>query len=243
MYYPNAPITEAIIDLRAASRNDVSMERLSAANASVEKTYPLRGDIFYVHGLVESDPGGEPTRSEGHEQAGFKFTSQDEKYVWQSRRDGFTLSRLAPYENWEPFRDEARRLWDLYRAQVVPELVSRVALRYINRIDIPTETVDLQDYFRTFPQVSPDLPQMLGGFFMQLMLPQPEFKSVAIVNQTIIPPPRPGVISIVLDIDIFREAEVPQDEPETWNIFERLHVLKNRVFEACITDKTRNLFQ
>ena len=52
-----------------------------------------------------------------------------EKQLVQARANGFTAHRLAPYEGWETFRHEARRLWDVYRQTVRPK-VARVAVRY-----------------------------------------------------------------------------------------------------------------
>ena len=47
----------------------------------------------------------------------------------------------------------------------------------------------------------------------------------------------------MLDIDIFSDQDVPDDEDAIWEFFERLHVRKNEVFESCITDTSRKLFQ
>ena len=44
------------------------------------------------------------------EQNGYIFASSDERQIFQARLDGFSFSRLAPYDRWETFRDEARRL-------------------------------------------------------------------------------------------------------------------------------------
>jgi uncharacterized protein (TIGR04255 family) len=48
-----------------------------------------------------------------HQHSGFKFTSLNKQQILQAQIDGFTFSTLAPYDRWELFRDEARRLWEL----------------------------------------------------------------------------------------------------------------------------------
>jgi uncharacterized protein (TIGR04255 family) len=60
--------------------------------------------------------------------------------------------------------------------------------------------------------------------------------------QAIIQPHKPGFVSIVLDIDVFREYQSPANEDETWSTLDRIRDIKNEIFEACITDKTRELF-
>jgi len=78
---------------------------------------------------------------------------------------------------------------------------------------------------------------------MQLRIPQADIKSLLLLSQAIIEPAKPGVVSVVLDNDIFRAEEVPTDEGEVWEFFDMLRERKNDVFEACITDKSRELFK
>lgn len=65
----------------------------------------------------------------------------------------------------------------------------------------------------------------------------------ALLNQTSVPSAREGAVSIILDVDLFRTADPPQDEDAVWEYFETLHQGKNDIFEACITPSTRELFQ
>jgi uncharacterized protein (TIGR04255 family) len=98
------------------------------------------------------------------------------------------------------FATEARRLWDLYRSVARPSKLIRLAVRYINRIDIPLPLNDFKDYLRTVPEVSPALPQGLTGYFMHLEIPLADIKSLALINETIIEPASQNVVSVVLDI-------------------------------------------
>lgn len=243
LLYSRAPITEAIIDLRIASRSEFGIEQLRLCVDSEKVSYPKRETISLALGKMEIGAGGSTSATAKQEQIGFKLSSADGKYVWQARHDGFTLSRLAPYEDWNTFCCEARRLWQNYRASAEPVIVDRVAVRYINRIDLPHRYVELKEYFRTSPEVSPELPPTLSGFFMQLQLPQTDLKGHLLIHQTIVPPDKPNVIPVILDIDLFRSDDVPNVEEEIWGYFEKLRIRKDEVFEACITDKTRELIR
>ena len=155
----------------------------------------------------------------------------------------FTFSRLSPYERWDKFREEAKRLWDIYRSVFKPTMLRRLAVRYINRIDIPLKdrSVDLKHFLRTFPEVSPAMTQDITNCFMQLELPQDDLGAVLQLTEAVIPPVKPDTLSVVLDIDLYREQDTPCDEKEIWEFFERLRTRKNEIFEACITDRTRKL--
>ncbi|MDR4483723.1 MAG: TIGR04255 family protein [Nitrospirales bacterium] len=111
--------------------------------------------------------------------------------------------------------------------------------RYINKLDLPLPLHDFKDYLRTVPEISPDMTQGLSGYFMQLQLPQVDLEAILVLNQTLIPPPEPSVVSVVLDFDLFCKDNVPSKDQDIWNRFEVLRTRKNKVFEACITDKTR----
>ncbi len=152
------------------------------------------------------------------------------------------MSRLAPYQRWESFRDEARRLWNKYAAVVQAEKISRVAVRYINRINIPLPLGDFSEYLRTVPEVSSDLPQGLSGYIMHLAIPLEDIKCLCLLNEAIVSPSAPETVSVVLDIDVFRTVELPTDQAELWDLVEVLRERKNLIFEACITDKARELF-
>jgi len=174
---------------------------------------------------------------------GLVCSSMDQRQIFQARIDGFTFSRLAPYDRWESFRDEARRLWAAYRMIAQPERVTRIAVRYVNRLDLPLPLRDFKDYLRTVPEVSPALPQGLTNFFMQLHIPQDDLDAMLLLNQAMIPPAHGGVVSVVLDIDLFRSKDLPDDDDSMWGIFEQLHTRKNDIFEGCITDLTRELIR
>jgi uncharacterized protein (TIGR04255 family) len=239
-HYSKAPIAEAIIEFRVKPTFGIGVIDLEKLYADAAGLYPTRRTINFTQGRIEVGERVSATTSTEH--LGFVFVSEDKKQVFQARLDGFAMSRLAPYENWNSFRDEARRLWNIYKRATRPERVDRVAVRYVNRFDLPLPLAEMKDYFRTVPEVSPDLPQILSTFFMQLNIPQ-EDGCTLLLNQTIADPPGPGIVSIVLDIDLFRESDLPTDEEGLWSLCERLRERKNRIFNACITERTKELIR
>jgi uncharacterized protein (TIGR04255 family) len=168
----------------------------------------------------------------------------------QIQLDRFAYSALAPYDEWESFRGEAMDLWRLFRETHHPTQVARVAVRYINRIDIPLKDADprgslqLGDYFKTYPQIAEGLAHYtMAGFVMQVLVPQLDIESMLVINQAVVPPLQPGVLSVVLDLDLFREVRWnPDDDGLVWGFFDTLRQRKNEAFEASITENTRELF-
>jgi uncharacterized protein (TIGR04255 family) len=240
--YPKAPITEAIIDLQVVLPEGLSAQNLSPFFDLVTSLYPHKQTLNRLVGQLEFAVPGSASATSTATEIGLMLRSADGKQVVQVHTSGFTFSRLAPYERWSSVRDEARRLWDLYRNIAKPTKVSRLALRYINRIDIPLPIRDFKDYLNTLPELSPTMPQGLAGFFMQLTVPLQDLRATLIVNEAMVPPPGPEVVSVALDIDVFRLDALPADEDGVWALFEELRAKKNQIFEACITDQARRLF-
>ncbi len=244
-HYPNPPITEAILDLRVPPTSGIAVADLINMRAGDEAAYPTAEPIVTVMGQMVMGPV--PTTSAVQQQTGFVFRRQDGRYVYQARVDGFTISQLPRYSKWKDFRAEAARYWERYQEIARPLGVARAGLRYVNRIDVPTEQsqdrLDVDEYLLTAPKIAQNLPQLMQGFFMQIVLPFPGTEHRATITETIIPPARPGIASLILDIDTFQEFSTPATLDQAWKCLEELHELKNEIFEACITDKARELFE
>lgn len=240
LHYNKAPITEALIDIRATPQPEFRFEDLKALRKSVGD-YPReetrnRGEATLqfgasVQALAQQKPWG------------LVFRNEENNQVVQFRLDGFTFSRLEPYQNWGHLRDEARRLWDIYRKLAMP-VISRVAVRYINVFDLPGQRVEPVEYLNIFPEVSEQLPDELrdfGPFLLNLQMPQRDLRGLLVINEGNALPRKPDTVAIVLDLDLFVENPPVKNEEELWAFFERLRERKNVYFEACITNKTREL--
>lgn len=239
--YSHAPITEAIIDIQCIATQGV--KGLDKVNSD-EVSYTSVEKLFEAQGEMRWGPDANAVATASTEPIGFLFRSTDGLHIYQARANGFTFSRLAEYPSWGEVSTEARRLWDKYRTIATPSSITRIALRYVNRLDLPLPLRDFSLYLRTSPQLSSDLPQGLSGYFMQLQLPMPNIQGTCIINQTIIAPPvKPNTVPVVLDIDVFRTLDLPTNEAQLWEQLGQLRHEKNRIFEACITDEARRLFQ
>jgi uncharacterized protein (TIGR04255 family) len=238
-HYAHAPITEAVIDVQVDLPSSFELGQLEEIHLSVASRYPGKRKNIEVRG--EFTGGTQVGATATQTLKGFSFSSADGKQVVQVRRDGFTFSRLSPYETWERLCAEAKRLWEFYRAVVKPTQMTRVAVRYINQINIPLPMRDFGDYLRTIPQVSPDLEQGLSTFFMRLEQPQADIGAHLVLTEAMIPTTAMDICPVVLDIDVFGQGLKLSADKEVWDLLELLRDRKNDVFESCITDATRSL--
>ncbi len=241
--YSRPPITEAIIDLRVEPRKDLTLTELERCWAGQESAYPRKGVLKRAVGQIQIGGSEGFSHSGSSAEIGFIFTSADAKQLFQVHLDGFTTNRLGSYPGWNAVRDEARRLWNVYRECARPHKVVRIAVRYINRLDLPGQRVELKEYVKTGPEVAAEIAQPLESFVMQLAVPQQDIRGTLRLAEALVAPPGPDTVSVALDIDLFRAENVPADEETMWRLFEDLRHRKNKIFEACITDKTRELIR
>lgn len=99
-HYSRAPITEAVLDIRAQLPPWQSVEALGAVHVDERDRYPHRKEIRRVSGEFMSTAEGSLSASTHQSVIGYRFTSKDDRQLFQARLDGFAFNRLEPYERW-----------------------------------------------------------------------------------------------------------------------------------------------
>ena len=231
----NAPIVEAVIDFRVVSQEQVSAETFADLGSSVGEQYAKAGSIQSIEarfGVLHGKPLG---ASQILTDIGFRYQTATE--IAQFRVDGFTFSKTVPYTTWEEVSDEAFRLWKVYVDAAKPRQVSRVAVRYINQMQLPA-VKDLGEYLTAPIQLPEPIPQMIREFLTRVCVHDDKRNASAVIVQALEPRvDDPNTISLLLDIDAFREIRESPDDPELPSVFAQLRQLKNEIFFASITEK------
>lgn len=238
----NAPITEALIDIRVKLSKDFNVKKLESIYDLVSNQYPSRKTVKRREDRIDTKEG-KPVVSAGEEIIyGYRYISDDQKQIFQARVDGFTFNRLKPYITWEHLRNEAYRLWKIYADITSPELITRVALRYINNLNIPMPIKDFGEYLTAPPIVQEALPQGVSSFLTRIVIFEPNIVANAIIIQAL-EQFDPNVAPIILDIDVFKERIEGIEENEAWELIEKLRDFKNKIFFTSITKKLEELYK
>ncbi len=243
--FPNPPITEAILDIRVSLPKEITLDVLASLHQDIKEQFPTRKERHTWEGGFQVKPGAPPEiLSKPDRVDGYLFLSPNGEKIVQSRLDGFTFNKLKPYSNWETFSKEAKYYWEHYIKIVKPINVTRIALRYINRIEIPLPIKDFKEYFLTVPEVAPGVPQGLSGLFMQLVIPKEEIGSTAIITMTYDKvDPNKAVWPFIFDIDAFNNNVLLPNSIEIWKKLEQLREFKNQIFLNTMTNKTKEMFK
>lgn len=236
-----APITEGLIDIRVKLSPELDVRQIDSIYEPIKSEYPQKQEQRLSQVQVEQKPDENIVKSLSKIN-GYRYTSSDKKRIIQARLDGFTFSRLHPYATWEELRSEAHRLWLLYQKVTSPHLITRVALRYINNLNIPMPIRDFGDYLTAPPLVPEGLPQGVSSFLTRVVIHEPSVGANAIIIQAL-EQVSTDVAPVILDIDVFKLQPEGVEEKEAWDIIEKLRHFKNQIFFESITDKLKEMYK
>lgn len=240
--YPKAPITEAVIEIKfkaALDASDIEKVRQRLASDYPQHQHVQSFDVAVK--LLENQPDAPTTqikRTPGHRLASVDMTEL--VLLWES---AFVISQLAPYPGWDSFLRRFVRDWAAWRRVMGYQEVSRIGVRYLNRIDIPVTgpVVPHEAFLNVYPKL-PETFSAVDAYAVQAVMGLEDIRCKLTLNSAAVDSPILGHSSFIFDQDIAREIDPPQSDDAIIDLLNKIRVQKNAVFEACITDRARELF-
>jgi uncharacterized protein (TIGR04255 family) len=242
----NAPIAEAVIEIRVRMTGQVVNERYSSFAERLKVKYPNSKNIRFVTARLNFDSEDAVKNDLANALVGVRLDSEDGKWVVQAKNDGLTVSRMRPYESWETLIAEVQGLWPQYVEVFAPEAVVRLGVRYINTVPLHgTDHVDLDSVLTVGPKIPAQLPQTLSQFLTRVVLPIEGSGIVLVISQSLQPElvdPATPLGHVVIDIDASCEEGLPVDSPDMWKKLLALRDAKNMAFFGSVTEPTWRRF-
>lgn len=244
-HYARAPILETVLEVLVEYDPGLTLATLKSLGKR-EPDYSETQEIQVVDAEMSVDPKGKTTGRSHRRHVGYQFIDRNRGQILAAQKGRFAFSKLEPYTEWESVRAEAERLWDRYSAAGQIRRITRIGVRYVNRLDLPIELpdhrVELKDWLRIGPEIPDVTRQRLGSFAIQLSLLQVDLPgTIATIREAVVAPSAPDVVSIILDIDVHQSGEIPPDN--LWPGLDVLHDRENLIFESSITDRLRELIR
>lgn len=233
-----APIVEAVIHWIAKPSQPLVAddfrrrleERLKSAYPKVQAQNHLR-----LIAQVDADAFSTQQRSSW---LGFRLESEDGLCIAQFNQDGLVYSRLKPYEDWERFSAEGKRLWKVFCELAGISEVQRLAVRFINRIALQSLS-DVAKFLKRPPQCLKRLGLPQSNFFFASKHDVPNEPLQIEIIQTVQPPspPQTDDFGLILDVDVFTIRGFASDDKALDDYLTKMHWLKNKAFFALVTKK------
>jgi len=229
-----APIVEAALEIRVVPSvkwNETSLQsELKQRLPDFPKVETVRQARYQIAGAKQTNLAVKDLGC-----VGFKLHSSDNLHIAQFNKEAFVFSRLKPYKDWEQLSGEALRLWAIYYGLLKPREVVRVGLRFINRIAVKQEKVELADYYKYPPDSLKELNWTLTGYLHHDVMQVPETSYAVNLIKTV--QPVRGEIGLILDIDVFMQNPFEYNELRIKECLEEMRWVKNKVFFSSLTDK------
>ena len=234
--YTNPPIKEAVFDLQIRGGKPFN-ENLFRGISEKTKDY-------IPHGFLRNINIDTKTNKQTSELVGCRYISQDKKQIVVFKKDGFSFSRLEVYNGWDKNYKEALKLWKKYCEIMNPEVVTRIATRFINQFHISHVFTKPEEYFNSYVQYDNNISRAWNHMSYRLLIPHSNGIKSHIRFDSTVNPGNQGV-DILFDIDVFSDnlGFSKENVSELEGIFCNLRKIKNDIFEKSITDKIRELIK
>lgn len=230
------PIKEAVIDIRIIPPDEFDVNVIKSLVDQLVNEYPKAETSMKSDVKFGFNKGRQLVEADNVETIGYRMWSKDQTQVVVMTSEGFTISQLAPYTGWDKFEAASKRLWNEYLNVVKPSSITRLAVRYINKLDMKQTQVDLADVLTAPPALPGDLESNLENFLNRVVIRDSKSDIRAIVTQTPSESIESKYPSIILDIDVFLLNGDGIDGSEIWTIINKLRLFKNDIFFKSITD-------
>ena len=239
--YINPPLIEALCEFQFDSESLWDLTLPGLIYEKLKETFPRRQQLQVTLGVANIP--------EASGQIGImpmiplvRFLDDEGKVLVQLGQNLLTVNHLKPYPSWEEFLPLIRKSFTAYLETAHPKKLQHLGIRYINRIEIPSSHINLENYFQFHPVVSKELPQDIDAFFLAVNISYEESKDTLRIQLTTTDSEVPNTLAIILEISyVFaKPGEVALDS--VLEGVDTAHKHVERAFESCITDELRQIF-
>jgi len=238
--YRKPPIVEAICEFRFEP-GDWDSAMLGLVWEHVKQKFPKRQDVQKLGVEIVPTPSG--AEHKVTQRPMVRYVAEDGRVFMQVGPHFMSVNHLAPYTGWEDFRPLIETAFNAYQREAKAKMVTRIGLRYINRVELPESPVELEEYLELRPFVGSALPHDHASFIVGVDFPFNEGRDVLRLQVATTQPEREGDVALILDLDHFtlKPTGVPVDQvSSSW--LESAHTRVEDAFEAAITNKLRLMF-
>lgn len=248
--YKNPPIEEALCEFRFEPSQDWDLTIPGRLHVKLSEEYSGKPqEQKFVDVSLNAQQGQPAKLSYGEGLAKVQLFTEDGKRIVAVGQDVLSIHMLRPYQDpqrpdhsgWDEFQDRIKQALDVYWDEVQPKGVLWVSIRYLNKIVIPEEAVEVASYFKC---ASPDvkgLPDHQNSFLSRVGYVYGDGVRLVLSQRSIDTSP-PNQVEFLLDLDVIWENTEPIGKDEALTKAADLRNRERKAFEAVITDKARELF-
>jgi len=235
--YRHPPIEEALCEIRFSEDSPWDLTIPGRVHGAVRGDYPAVEQQLLETGLLL--PGGQqaPVR---RGLGPIRLKTTDGKALLSLAPNLLSVHVLREYPGWEVFRQRVEGALDAYLRVAQPRAVSRIGVRYVNRIVARSANADPAVYFRLAHLAVPGTLPGTTTFLHRDELAYPDGAKLLLTTATV-ESPSPESTAFLLDLDMVAEG-LALPVPEVLARVDELRTRERDAFESLVTDSAREEF-
>lgn len=239
--YENSPIQEASCEFHFDPSSPWDMAVPGLFLGKVRSEFPKRKPLR----TVESSFGQDPADHQIKLMDRLQCWSEDEKSLLQVSNNFVCANQLSPYQGWDSFKKMILSGLDAYVQSAGVPVIQSIVMRYLDLITVPAEGMVHVDEWFQFHSNGPTLPnsrsEVLAAFMVghqYLRFGGRDLLGIQLTTSL----PVEGKPAFLLDTQysLVHPDAVKTDSTSQW--LDDAHTAAVEMFEACITDKSRETF-
>lgn len=238
--YTHPLIVEAVCEFRLSPETPWDLAVPGLRYETLRNRFPHRESRLLPELGIEQSPAG--IRQEIRTSERILFFAKDRRTFIQVGPRLIAVNCLKPYPTWTQFKPIIAQTWQSLINTVAVKGIDRIGLRYINQINLAWSDVELSQFFQFYPFLGPQLPQKMVSFAVVSEFVLHEMRDHCRVQLTSAEMGSPVITTVLLDIDYFLAQPNVVTIAEALDWVETVHNEIEMVFEGCITDQLRAVF-
>jgi uncharacterized protein (TIGR04255 family) len=170
-----------------------------------------------------------------------QLPTPDARRLVSIRHNALAISVLRPYDGWENFKPRIERALDAYFEAISQIAVTRIGVKYVNRIVVPKADANPAVVLTALPAEGKISDARLANFTQFTEFVRMDEIKVLITQATL----QIGAedrTEYLLDIDAIWDHRALGNRVEIIDMVEKLRDIEGAAFEALITDEARSIF-
>lgn len=238
----NSPILEAVCEFRFPKDTEWTEDLPSILYDKLKDEFPNKEEKK-GHGVRVTANGTGVERPDIYPIHSNIFLNSDRTILIQIFSRRISINCLRPYPSWDIFRQKIDFVFQKLQETVEINGIERIGLLYVNKIEIEKKTVDMEEYFTFYPHLSPELPQVFGGFLVGCEFPYNNEEEFAKLEITKTVPSKKDANAFLLRVDYHTAPNHSVGPSVAMEWIENAHGEVKILFNESITEKTRELFR
>jgi len=232
--YPNPQLAEALCEfhLHFPASDPWKPSKPGAFFKAVQDSYPEIEPLTQQGVQLVIGPNSLPQQQLLPPRISFRLKHADRPLLLQLSEQMFTINALRPYPGWDHVKTELSNVWPLVLNILNPEAVTRVGMRYINRIIRRGAGEKPAYWLKACDFIPPALLKSGPGFQLRLQSRMNTNDRVVLTIAHDQSDTKEAHGAMILDIDRIREQRIAPVWTEIDVVVEALHEEIWGIFEA-----------